>query len=99
MEEDEYLELFDKVFKKNAPYYDRFIHDIFEHIENSLNNTVREELVPYKDHEDYDYYYDSFYVILYKDEIAVLEPVLKEYIKNKFFSKENGYLNFDSLED
>ncbi|EGL8726136.1 hypothetical protein IGU76_004903 [Escherichia coli] len=105
LEQKEYLELFDKIFKEhsyiyeeNRCHYDRFIYDVFTFIGDNLEEEITKELEIYKGSEDYDYYYDSFYTVLFQSEMAMVEPILKDYLKNKIFSVENGYLNFDCVE-
>ncbi|EIQ3035475.1 hypothetical protein LU065_004648 [Salmonella enterica] len=92
--QEEYLQLFNKIYEDHSfkgediCKYDRFIYDVFS----------SKELEIYKELEDYDYYFDSFYTVLFQSEMAMVEPILKDYIKNKIFSVENGYLNFDGVE-
>ena len=102
--QEEYLQLFNKIYEDHSfkgediCKYDRFIYDVFSFIESNLGETITTELEISKELEDYDYYFDSFYTVLFQSEMAMVEPILKDYIKNKIFSVENGYLNFDGVE-
>ncbi|WP_159139545.1 hypothetical protein [Klebsiella pneumoniae] len=105
LEQKEYLELFDKIFKDHSfngediCKYDRFIYDVVSCIDGNLGEVITKELEIYEDSEDYHYYFDSFYTVLFQSEMAIVEPILKDYIKNKIFSVGNGYLSFDGVED